>query len=220
MGHPGRGPSAGRVGPSGDPLEGLADPLQGADVAVAGRRLADPEHLRRLGVAQLLEVPQAEHLAIDRGEVVERILDPDLELGPRRRLARRREPAEQLGRQRDGAGVRHDEAAQPDLPARVTHPGAQVPPVHRLEPHARDVAEPQEHRDLRVAEESRQRPGELDVRLLQDVRRVHPAMESAVQADLDHPAEAIPMVHEQGAGVPPCRPIGARGRDREIARGS
>src|SRR5262249_17967889 len=55
--------------------EDVAQPLQGPDVAVAGGGLLQAEHLRRLVVGQLLEVPQHQHLAVDRVEGVEDLLE-------------------------------------------------------------------------------------------------------------------------------------------------
>jgi hypothetical protein len=55
-------------------LEYLLQARQRADVALGGGRLADVEHPGRLGVGQLLEVPQREDLPVERVEGVERLL--------------------------------------------------------------------------------------------------------------------------------------------------
>src|SRR5256885_212655 len=50
---------------AGHARQDLFEPLQRPDVAVAGRRLLQSEDLRRLAVAQLLEVAQDQHFAVD-----------------------------------------------------------------------------------------------------------------------------------------------------------
>src|SRR5262249_37638420 len=52
------------------------EPCHCTDVAVAGGRLGQAEHLGDLGVAQLLEVTQGDDLAVDRVHAVERLLEP------------------------------------------------------------------------------------------------------------------------------------------------
>ena len=72
-----------------DSREAVLEPFECGDVAVACRGLADREHLRRLVVVQLLEVPKREDLPIDRVHRVRGLLHPELELrslyGPRGR---------------------------------------------------------------------------------------------------------------------------------------
>src|SRR3954452_13078762 len=76
-------PPAGRAG------EDLLEPLQGADVAVAGGRLRDAERPGGLRVGELLEVPQGQDLAVELVHAVERLLEADLQLDPGRRMAGR-----------------------------------------------------------------------------------------------------------------------------------
>src|SRR5262249_59092513 len=71
---------------AGDGREDLLEPLQGPDVAVARRRLAQAEHLRGLVVGQVLEVAEGQDLAVDRVHVVERLLDDQLVLDADGRL--------------------------------------------------------------------------------------------------------------------------------------
>src|SRR5262249_62093530 len=58
-------------------LEHVFESLQGPNVAVDGRGRLDLQDLGRLLVAQLLEVPQDQHLLVVGGHVVDRLLDAD-----------------------------------------------------------------------------------------------------------------------------------------------
>ena len=184
--------------PPGHRRENLLETLQGTEVTLGRGRLLDAQHPGRLGGGQLLEVAQRQDLAVDRVECVERLLEPEDPLGPDDRLGRRRVPAEQLGRQRGGARRRQGAAVQRDLPAGVAHLGAQVVPVQLHQPLADHQAEPEEQRELRIAEVLLQPLGHLDVRLLDHVRGVEPSLQARVEADLDHPAQAIAVALEQG----------------------
>src|SRR5262249_24844966 len=68
---------------TGDALEELLQPCQGAKIAVAGCGLRQAEDRRGLAVAQLLEVPQGDDFAVERRQLVQRRLDLELHLGPR-----------------------------------------------------------------------------------------------------------------------------------------
>ncbi len=59
---------------SGHCREDVGEPLEGADVPVAGRGLLEAEDGGRLAVAELLEVPEHQHLAVDRVHGVEDVL--------------------------------------------------------------------------------------------------------------------------------------------------
>ena len=85
--------------------EDVFEPLEGTDVPLRPGLLGDPQGLGRLGAVELLEVPQGQHLAVDRVEAVERLLDPEQPLGPVRRLRGRGEPAQQHRGQRGRAGL-------------------------------------------------------------------------------------------------------------------
>ena len=58
----------------------------------------DAQHLGGLGLAQLLEVAQGQHLAVERVHAVERLLEADLQLGPDGGLARPGLVAQAAGR--------------------------------------------------------------------------------------------------------------------------
>ena len=65
------------------------------------------------------------------------------------------------------------------------------------EPLADDQPQPQEWRELRVLQVIVQPPRGIQIRFLNYVRRVEPSPEPPVQAQVDHPQEAIPMPLEQ-----------------------
>src|SRR5947209_19405610 len=90
---------------AGERVEDVLQALQRADVAVAGGRLLEAEHFGGLGIAELLEVPQREDLAIDGVHAVEDNLEAGLQLGADGGLAGGGQAAEELVGQRDGGGL-------------------------------------------------------------------------------------------------------------------
>ena len=74
----------------------LFEPSKGPHVAHAGRLFLDVENRGSLGHGELLEVPQGQHLAIDRVHGIERRLELDLSLGPDGRFARAGRVSQQL----------------------------------------------------------------------------------------------------------------------------
>ena len=92
-----------------------------------------------------------------------------------------------------------------DLPAGVAHLRPEVMPVEHLEPLAGQDAEPEEERNLRVLGELAGPPGEVDERFLENVGRVEPALQAAVEAEPDHPLEPLAVAvpeHHEGALIP------------------
>src|SRR5206468_265143 len=67
---------------AGNGRKDLLEAPQRADVAVAGGGLLEAEDRGRLLVAQLLEMPQREHFAVDGVHRVEGVLHPELHLDP------------------------------------------------------------------------------------------------------------------------------------------
>src|SRR5262249_9625626 len=98
------GPSAAQE--TGDALQGVFQPLDGAQVTGARRRLLDPQRRSRLAVAQLLEVPERQDLAVDRVHGVEHLLEPNLQFGPPGRVCRRGEAPDQHRGQGDRRRLR------------------------------------------------------------------------------------------------------------------
>ena len=52
------------------------------DIAIAGGRLAEPQHLGDFGVGKFLKMPQGKDFAVDLFQAVEDFFQPDLLLGP------------------------------------------------------------------------------------------------------------------------------------------
>ena len=127
------------------------EPCQGPDIPIAGRGLGQREDLGRLAVAQLLEVPQYDDLAVDRIHAVERLLEPEPLLGPDGRLAGGGAAVQELGRHRRGAGGVRRSRVERDLPPGVVtkdlcggqlegtigHGTAMAEVVHEMAPEAR-----------------------------------------------------------------------------------
>jgi hypothetical protein len=61
----------------------------------------------------------------------------------------------------------------------------------------RDQGEPQEEQHRRVAEVLREPPADLDVRRLDHVRWVDPALQPPVEPELKHPAQPGPIPLKQ-----------------------
>ena len=159
--------------------------------------LGDPQDLRRLGAAELLEVSQGDHLAVKGVQRVQGLLDPEHLLGPDRRVGGRREPAQQHRGQGGGAGLGQAVAVERDLLAGVAHLRAQVAPVADRQPLAHDQPQPEERRQLRALEVAVQAGGGVEERVLEHVGGVDPALEPRIHAQLDHPVQPIPVALEQ-----------------------
>src|SRR4051794_25703139 len=82
--------------------EDLPEAIEGTEIALAGRCLLDSQDLGGLGVRQMLEVPQGQDLAIGLVHGVERLLEPELGLGPDGGLARGGQAAQELGGESGG----------------------------------------------------------------------------------------------------------------------
>jgi hypothetical protein len=103
------------------------------------------------GIERLL----GDDFAVERLQGIERLLEKQLPLGTDGRLAGTGEAAEQLGRQRRGAGLRQGAAVQRHLAAGVAHRRPQVLPVEAHEALAGQQAQPEEERHLGRSRRSR-----------------------------------------------------------------
>jgi len=79
---------------SGHALKLLLEPFQGAHVAVARGGLGQAQDLGGLAIAQLLEVAEGQHLAVEGFHGVEHLLKLPLHLGAAGGASRRGEPAQ------------------------------------------------------------------------------------------------------------------------------
>ena len=105
--------------PPGQGGQDLLEPLQRPGVALARRRLLQAQGRGGVAVGHLLVVPQDQDLAVERVHAVERLLEPELPLGPHRRLAGAGQLAQEPGGQGPGAGAGHGAAVDRDLAADV-----------------------------------------------------------------------------------------------------
>ena len=185
----------GRAGP-GIVLQSGLEPLEGPDVPLAGRRV-QLQDLGHLGVGQLLEMPQGDDLAVDRLHPVEGGLDLDLDLGPRDRLAGRSVMAEQLGRQRDRAGLRQRPFVQRDLAAGIPHRRPEVLAMDPHQPLPGHQPQPEEERHLALGQVSGQLLGDVEIRLLEHVGGVDPPLEPAVEPQPHHLPQPFAVAAEQ-----------------------
>ena len=142
-------------------------------------------------------MPECQDLAVERVEAVERLLQPDLPLGPLRGLAGCGVPAQELGRQRRRGRLGHGAAVQRDLPPRVAALRTQVAAMLLQQPLAGDVPQPEEERHLRVLAIFGQAAAGFQHRVLDDVRGVDPPLEAAVEAHRDHAPQAVAMPGQQ-----------------------
>ena len=122
-------------------------------------------------------------LAIDRVHGVERLLHDQTVLGTDGRAAGAGQLAEELRRQRGRRRVGHPAAMQRHLHCHVAHLGAQVSPVELGQLLPGQQPEPEEERQrARPVPDVVGKPRlDLDVRILEDVRRVDPADQAAVE---------------------------------------
>ena len=140
---------------------------------------------------------QCEHLAVDRVEAVQRLLDAQHPLGALGRLGRRGVPAQEHRGQRGGAGLGQSALVERDLQPRVPHPGAQVLAMQGRQPPADVQPQPEQRGELRVGQVGVEVAGDVEERLLDDVRRVEAGSQPRVQAQLDHAPEPVAMLFEE-----------------------
>ena len=131
-------------------------------------------------------MPQGDDLAVDRLHAVEGGLDLDLDLGPRDGLARRGVAAQQLGRQRDRAGLRQGPLVQRDLAAGIPHGRAQVLAMDPHHPLTGHQPQPEEERHLALGQVVRQLLGDVEIRLLEHVGGIDPPLQPAIEPQPHH----------------------------------
>jgi hypothetical protein len=149
-----------------------------------------------LAVAQLLEVPQGQDLAVQRIHGIEGGLDADLPLGAGGRFTGLGQVAQQPRRQGRAGGLGQGAVIEPDLPARVPRP--QVAAVQERQALADDEPQPEEEGEVGFAAVLRQAGHGLDVGVLDHVGGIDPALEPAVQTQGDHPPQPVAVAVEQG----------------------
>ena len=145
-------------------------------------------------------MPQGQDLPVERVHAVERLLHPDLQLGPGGRTAGRGEPPQELGGQGGRRRLRQGAAVERDLPVGVPGLGAEVPAVDGDELLPGDVPQPEEERELGVAGVVGEVLADLQEGVLEHVGRVHPALEAAVEPKPDHGPQPVPVAGEQVVG--------------------
>ena len=170
-----------------------------------------PKNLGDLGVGQLLEVSQGDDLAVDRLHAVQGGLDLDLDLGPRDGLAGRCVVAQQLGRQRDRAGLRQRPLVQRDLAAGIPHGRTQVLAMDPHQPLSGHQPQPEEKRHLTLGQVVRQLLGDIEIRLLEHVGGVNPPLQPAIEPQPHHLPQPFAVSAEQLGQRRAGRP-GRRGR--------
>lgn len=139
------------------------------------------------------------------------LLDPQPPLGAEGRLGRRDVPPQAHRRQRGGTGLGQRALVERDLQARVAHFRVQVLPMPRRQPPADVQAEPEQRRELRAGQAGVEVAGDVQERLLEDVRRVDPGPEPGLEAQLHHAPEPVAVLAERAPPKP-------RGRRREAER--
>ena len=142
-----------------------------------------------LGGGELLEVPQRQHLAVERVHGVQGLLEPELDLGPDGFLAGPGQIAQELGRQRRRGGFRHRPAVDRHLAPRVAHLGTQVVAMDLAQLVARDAPQPEEERHRGPPEIGPQVLPGLQVGVLEHVGRIDAPLEPLIQAEGDHAAQ-------------------------------
>jgi hypothetical protein len=154
-------------------------------------------------------MPEDQDLAIERVHRVEGLLQPPLPLGADHGDAGPGVAAQKLRRQRHRGDLGKGAVQQLYLAIGVPRLDPQMLPVHELERHPRQPAEPEEHRLFGPLQVFGQGLGRLEEHLLEHVRRVDPAPQPLVQTQRDHPPQPIAMRGQElrpGRLVPAHRP--------------
>jgi hypothetical protein len=84
-----------------------------------------------------------------------------------------------------------------DFPSCVAHGHAQVVTMDSKQPLTHDKPEPQEKRQLRPEPRFSDLPRQIEISVLNHIRRVDPALQPGIQAESNHLAETRPMALEQ-----------------------
>ena len=129
--------------------------------------------------------------------LIQRLLDAQHPLGALGRLGRRGVPTQEHRCQRGGAGLGQGAVVERDLQPRVPHPGAQVLAMQRRQPPADVQPQPEQRGELGVGQVGVEVAGDVEERLLDDVRRVEPGPQPRVQPQLDHPPEPLAILVEE-----------------------
>ena len=168
--------------------------------------LRQAQHMGHLAVAELLEMAQGQHLAVQRLHGVEHLLKLQLHLGTAGGAGGRGEPAQQHLGQRGRVRLGRGAVAERHFLAGVPHVDFQVMPVQRLERLAGQEAEPEERRHGRLGEVFPGPAGHLEIGVLEHVGRVDAPLQPPVEAEPDHPPQPLAVPGEQlgqGPLVPP-----------------
>ena len=83
-----------------------------------------------------------------------------------------------------------------NVSTRVAGMCAKVRAVHSHQLRNGDVADPVEEGDPGVTQINRQRPDNFEVRLLEHIRRIHAAVQTAVEPCPHQSVQAVPVFHE------------------------
>ena len=172
-------------------LQNITQAFQGADMPIASGRRLDAEHLGGLVIGEFLEMPQGQDFPVDRIEIVDGLLEVQLHLGALHGLGHRREPAKQLGGEGDTGGLRHGAAMQRHFAAGVAHLRAQMLSVDQLQPLSGEEAQPQEERHVGFLGVFGRPSLEVEKRFLEDVGRVGPPLQAAIQAQPHDAAQPV-----------------------------
>jgi hypothetical protein len=157
----------------------------------------EAQHGGRFAVVQLFEVAEGQDFAVDRVHGVERVLDLDLDLGPDRGPAGRRQSAEEPGGQRSGVGRRERAVVERDLAIRVAALHPEMEAVQRLEPLHGQETQPEKRRHSRIGRVLRQAARSIQERLLEHVLGIDPPLQAAVEPQPNHPAEPFAVPGEE-----------------------
>src|SRR5262249_42925816 len=95
--------------------EDVLEPLEGAEVALAGGRLADAEDAGGFGGGEVLEVAECEDFAVEGVHGIEGLLKPDFHFGADGGLAGAGQMAEELGGEGGGGGLGEGAAVEGDF---------------------------------------------------------------------------------------------------------
>jgi hypothetical protein len=140
---------------------------------------------------------QRQHFAVNRVHAVERFLHENALLGLDGGLRRRRQFAKQLRCQRYGIGHRQSAAMQRDFAIGVAQLCAEMTAMELRQLQPGDVPHPQKQRHLRGLRVFRQFAADVQKCFLNHVGVVHPSLQAAAQAQMDHAFETVPIAREQ-----------------------
>jgi hypothetical protein len=188
--------------------------VQGAKVAHLDGSFTNPEGRRDVGVRETLQVAQHEYLPIARAQLSQSSLYPVGRLLPQELAVWTGTGSDQPLGQLEGRFVGESQSAG-FLADDAAAPGVDVTPVQEDQPFPRQAPQPGVEGERSPPQVLGQLARSVGQGLLHDVRGIDSRCQPTVHAYLNHPAQPIPMPHQE---LFSCRGVATAGLLDQVVR--